>query len=402
MWIIPKNLLVSACVRDMLESKWESDELSQICEQSLLVRSKCMRSPTFVRRWKQGHWSRFLFGRTLKPSMDSRFVERWTSSWVATRARVFRSPEKDSGPKTLDTFGRILHESSRQLDLFTASSRTSPDTLASDSPKFIAAYETWVTRLRQACLQRQKSALRTNGKDCLSWPTANVPNRGCELDKSHRPGSGGIDLQSAVKAWPTPTEQDSANNAGPSQFDRNSQPLNVMATWPTPHGFMGQQENGKYGGGGEFAKAVKNAGQPAPDSPSTNGKSRELLWRTPAKEEPGITTERLEGELGARMYDKETGRLAQYGLTQQVQWPTPQEGMVGEGRDLSKRIKKDRQTRTPGTMGNYRKDTADVVGKGKLNPAWVCQLMGLRVGWTDLGSWETASSPSKPKKHSES
>ena len=49
-----------------------------------------------------------------------------------------------------------------------------------------------------------------------------------------------------------------------------------------------------------------------------------LSWRTPASQESGIRPERLEGELGSRMYDKETGRLAQYGLPQQVQnWPTP-------------------------------------------------------------------------------
>ena len=28
-------------------------------------------------------------------------------------------------------------------------------------------------------------------------------------------------------------------------------------------------------------------------------------------------------------------------------------------------------------------------GKGKLNPAWVEQLMGIPVGWTDLGFWAT-------------
>src|SRR3990167_10908585 len=48
------------------------------------------------------------------------------------------------------------------------------------------------------------------------------------------------------------------------------------------------------------------------------------MWRTPNSQEPGITAERLNGELGHRMYDKETGRLAQVGLTQQVQlWQTP-------------------------------------------------------------------------------
>ena len=47
-------------------------------------------------------------------------------------------------------------------------------------------------------------------------------------------------------------------------------------------------------------------------------------WRTPAASEPGITPERLEpidgGELGGmnRHFDKETGRMAQIGLTQQI------------------------------------------------------------------------------------
>ena len=50
--------------------------------------------------------------------------------------------------------------------------------------------------------------------------------------------------------------------------------------------------------------------------------SDSLSWRTPASQESGIRPERLEGELGSRMYDKETGRNAQYGLSQQV-WMTP-------------------------------------------------------------------------------
>lgn len=34
-------------------------------------------------------------------------------------------------------------------------------------------------------------------------------------------------LEEQVAAWPTPTEQDSANTAGASQFNRNTPPLNV-------------------------------------------------------------------------------------------------------------------------------------------------------------------------------
>jgi len=55
------------------------------------------------------------------------------------------------------------------------------------------------------------------------------------------------------------------------------------------------------------------------------------LLRTPSAQEPGVTAERLvtkEGEpakIGERAHDKNTGRLAQVGLTQQLQMllPTP-------------------------------------------------------------------------------
>jgi len=47
----------------------------------------------------------------------------------------------------------------------------------------------------------------------------------------------------------------------------------------------------------------------------------QVYWPTirASDADPGITVGRLEGELGGRLYDKETGRNCQYGLTQQVQ-----------------------------------------------------------------------------------
>jgi hypothetical protein len=41
--------------------------------------------------------------------------------------------------------------------------------------------------------------------------------------------------------WPTPTAQDAANDGGPSQFDRNSLPLNAaVKKWPTPTARLGE------------------------------------------------------------------------------------------------------------------------------------------------------------------
>lgn len=55
------------------------------------------------------------------------------------------------------------------------------------------------------------------------------------LAKGYNGNGGGIVLGTMVQSWATPTTQDSANNAGPSQHDRNSIPLNTQVDqWLTP------------------------------------------------------------------------------------------------------------------------------------------------------------------------
>jgi len=56
-------------------------------------------------------------------------------------------------------------------------------------------------------------------------------------------GSGSMTLPSMVY-WSTPTTNDAKNNAGPSQFERNSQALNVQAAiiGPMQNGLSGSTE----------------------------------------------------------------------------------------------------------------------------------------------------------------
>jgi hypothetical protein len=79
------------------------------------------------------------------------------------------------------------------------------------------------------------------------------------------------------------------------------------------------------------------------------------------------------------MYDKQTGRLAQYGLTQQVQWPNLTSNATTGG-----------HTGLASGSGG-RKKLEKLIGRkqalklnAKLNPAWVEQLMGLPKNWTQL------------------
>jgi len=63
----------------------------------------------------------------------------------------------------------------------------------------------------------------------------------------------------ASGSWPTPTQQDAENTAGPSQFRRNSLPLNTaVMQWPTPS--ANQQSGGVTGlNGGSGARAKLRA-----------------------------------------------------------------------------------------------------------------------------------------------
>jgi hypothetical protein len=177
------------------------------------------------------------------------------------------------------------------------------------------------------------------------------------------------------------------------------------------------------------------------------------LWRTPSAQEPGISPERLtaaEGEtLGGdcRHYDKHTGRLAQIGLTQQVQlrtqWPTPsasgmpcegtvrlarkawldgaatlEEASAIAGRDVrAKQGKVAAMWPTPTACQGHNNsamnsgsggrellqkkaaspEEASQMAGGKLNPTWVEWLMGFPLGWTDCGASATRSSRKSSK-----
>ncbi len=291
------------------------------------------------------------------------------SSLRDTRASRSVSPERGREKTTLDTFGRLLQQSCGQLNLFGASSRTYPDTCPLDSPQFIAAYETWVMQLRQDCLQRQSAARPTSGSDCSSlqgergvadslraavtWTTPNVPNRGCESQESKdaRPDSGGIDLQSAETLWLTPQDSE----------------------------YKGQCQRGLFSPSDRLTNMVTlTDGRPAPDSRSMTGKNP-APFSTPRTEERGQHN----------IWDNSQA------LIRQVQWLTPeaqnQEGyQVVNGKRILRLGSQVKQWATPNAMdggsisrGGERKDELLLGGqvKGKLNPRWVAQLMGLDRNW---------------------
>ena len=118
---------------------------------------------------------------------------------------------------------------------------------------------------------------------------------------------------------------------------------------------------------GEYSLRVKSAHR-IRESESTS-------WRTPAVSDPGITLDRLQTKDGSsprsgeRLYDKETGRNAQYGLTQQVQmeptqWLTPRVMEVDESYDNYQRRMK--ASGNPKNIGKTR--PANLTMQVKMEP----------------------------------
>lgn len=320
MWILPKPLHTSAFVPDTAALISDSNEQSQLCAQSLLVRSKPSPARTWSLKWKRDYWTRHLSGRILRHSHGQSFVTAWTSSLGDTHASPSVPPGSDSASRTPATSGP---SSQTELDLCgpdSASLRTSKDISALDSEQSCPNWKASVIRRRGAYSVRLKSAHRTSASGCSSWPTAS------SRDWKDTPGMA----------------QDA--------FDKSGKFRNRID---------------------QLARSVYHSGHPAPANPSTDG-SRQGLWQTPDVPNGGQSLPAGTSITGMTL----DGNKKQVGLHNQVRaWSTPQaHDAIGRS---------DAQKEKHGTTHGCRCLVQDVKeANGKLNPRWVETLMGLPVGWT--------------------
>lgn len=224
MWILPKNYpLSSHFVQDMVASKEDLTLPGLNIEQSLMSKSKPTRLRTWQTRWKQGSYYRHLFGRILKPCQYSLFETKLTSLLAATHVSPLVQQDSEKERMTPDTCGLTSGDTLNQLDLFSASLKTSKDTSALDSDKSLATWKALVMSARGEYSQRVKLAHLTKEKESTSWPTATVfdvtggsyptelVNGQWRSKHSKDPNSPwyGAKLRDAVetaeKMWPTPT-----------------------------------------------------------------------------------------------------------------------------------------------------------------------------------------------------
>ena len=174
-WILPRQLHTLASVQDMAGLISDLNEQSQICSQSLLVRSKPLPVRTWLAKWKRDSWTQHLYGRMLKPSHGKSFVTEWTSSLEVIPASHSAQQESDLEKKIPDTSGPILQMELLQCDQVSVSLKTSRDTLPSACVTSCTTWESWVIERRGAYLARLKSAhlIKDEESSYLPTPCAN-------------------------------------------------------------------------------------------------------------------------------------------------------------------------------------------------------------------------------------
>lgn len=337
MWIIPSNLYQRfPSVQVSAASKGELSELLDRSEPLFMWKSKPLSSRIFWRLCNRVWWLRRLSGRILKPSLGNSFATEYFCSLAVIPASLSVRLASDKAPEILDTYGRLLNLVSTQLDLFAAISKTSQDTLPLDLQKSQTPFDEWVMQLKQESLQRRKLARHISGQGCLSslfyspqsrdykgqsgferpndlnsqvnnWPTA---TSSMSTGAGSKGREGGLNLQSAVKMWPTPraSENDQgeenrrkSKEAGSSWLGQNrgATLTTEVKLWVTPTGrdykdtpgMTAERKDGKSREGDHLPRQV--FGQLDQDNSNMNGKNQEQLNPAWVAQLMGTTLEKI-------------------------------------------------------------------------------------------------------------
>ena len=242
-WILPKQLHTLACALDTEALSLDCTEQSQICAQSLFVRSKPLPLRTWSAKWKRDSWTQYLSGRILRPSLGQRFATEWTSSLVATPASPSVQPGSAEAKTTQGTCGPTSQTAFDFSDPGAASLRTSKDISAWGCPTSLKTWQEWVTERRGAYSARLNAARHTSGSGCSSWPTM--------------------------------TANEAKNSQGKSQLNRTP-PSGRLYYWPTVQASEARQgfqdrSRGMKGSQESLSTVVVKHGPAAPASSSTDG-----------------------------------------------------------------------------------------------------------------------------------
>ena len=287
--------------------------------------------------------------RILKPSQQKYFEEKFTDSLedIPVSRSVARGSEKEK--KTQGTCGHTSEDTSEQLALPGFLPKMSEATPRWGYGESCPIWKKMVTERSSDCSRRRKQARLTNASECSSWPT---PRTG---GGSRPNGKGGKVLDEEVKIEAGLRER---GKILAEEAKKNWATPNTMDHLPPKTG-EALARNKKKGGCKNLREDVNNP---------------QMNWPTASASdtEGGSQADRVEWtEKGATLRKKNKPHMT-YGAK------------LRDAVENHEHAGPPAQEKSSTSGKNH--------GSPKLNPNWVEQLMGLPIGWTDLGSWATESS----------
>lgn len=248
-----------------------------------------------------------------------------------------------------------------------------------------------------ACFRREAWEPPTGASESSSWPTAGAQisndgeapetweaRRQKNMAKGYNGNGMGTPLTIAATTWQTPNLP---NGGGKTRGgDRGDELLleGQAATWLTPHGMANVDASGHRGAGGEFAKqaceAMEMWGTPTSHERThdprdvdhgTQLANQTATWNTPAATDHKGSTAPGAGR----------GQLSEQTETTEA-WATPK-AVDGHKPSAGKRATSDLSHQAQVTPDGETSSPSPRGCRPRLNPAFVCWLMGWKWWWTN-------------------
>jgi len=396
----------------------------------LTLSGKPTQRPISWRGWKNRPWMRLLSGTTLPPSTVARGVESWIASLAASPALTSLPPgsRKGSSAATAPVSGLSSHESLAKWDPTTSLWKTSQLSLfpTEGLTPFSGRFPTSGTMRNGSLWQRPTWVPPIKGSASSSWPTARAEDSESCGNHSGPRTHKGDSLTGVTKDWRTQNTRDHhAQGPRENAAQRQTTLVDQTTKWHTPNaeersgsetqtslrrdvkdwqtptvGNFGTRGNERVDEGGLKTQAKDwptplahdmmargNSGSERHKSPHDLPNSVEN-WPTPRTITGGGESAERKKELGR----EEAGGGDLQAAVQKWTTPKARDWKGGEGAvdrhepDLDKQSEKwIRSLRVPviSTDGVELSPTAPTTsGRRRLNPGFVCWLMGWPWWWT--------------------
>lgn len=375
MWLIPSTY--SRSVAEPADSKSESVPLSNTSDSTrafwVTVSGTATPRPSSWPGWKTRPWSRRLFGAATSPTWTPNLCEAAsTSSLLDSPASRGQRPGSKKGPKTRDGSGPELRTSSARFDRKSSSWKMSRALFQEEGLNSCSVASPKCGSMRNGRIsQRQALEPRTRGSGFSSlggWPTIRANENG--EYQNQRSGPAQPTLSGAAQNWGTPRVTTSAMTSS-GNYDPAKSRLEDQAErmWATP-----AASDDYRGTTGYSEKQIEKGARILPHEVAT--------WPTPA------ARDHKSGEASEATLSRNSRPLNELA----THWPTPaategykQPHARREGdRTLSSETASfSRPVQVTSTDGVELSPTDHSTSeRRRLNPGFVCWLMGLPWWWT--------------------